>query len=85
MQNVITFVLEQSYMMALAAFFQSSEPHTACCSQINWETKDKQKKTKQYLPHAEVKGKNPTDIDGFAYATTKHYLFRGQINVKSIS
>lgn len=35
MQNVITYALERSYMNALAAFAQTSEPHAVCCNQIN--------------------------------------------------
>lgn len=45
MQNMITYVLESSYMNALAAFVQTSEPHAVCCNQINRKAKNKQNKT----------------------------------------
>lgn len=35
MQNMITYVLERSYMNALASFVQTSEAHAVCCNQIN--------------------------------------------------
>lgn len=35
MQKGITYVLERSYISALAALVQTSEPHAVCCNQIN--------------------------------------------------